>query len=846
MAITIRKNIEIALIGPKHSGKTVYLSSLEHGDGYLAAKDENTIALMKQHWNTIISGNTPPATSGTITNLFFSYSDNGKNNVSVSIPDYDGHFAETLSQNSSDSGERKKLKEDICDSHGFIVLMPADTNDRDTMQELQGEIGCFINLIRDVHTESEKINAPLVIVVNKWDKNDSFKSRNEYNDASQYVASVNIYHELYNKLSNYFSDVTIIPVSAFGYKNNTPDENPNPSAIRPYLVNEPIKYIINRYFDKLDQDVDKYHTSGDYYKLAEVLILNKELWSRSRQDTYQPMLDDSLERVYQDCHLKLSKTTSTKEFDIVAKDCSLDNFKDQFTLSQANSIDDIRRNLNQQENIRLAKRLSCFGIPILLLTFLLIVCFQYNSYYKKYTDALLTTGTSFELMQRKSNFVKASPPIFLPEFFVNSSIKKEKIEGQLLEIKATVNNDYAKSLEKIEALNDSCSKEKRVRDLLSSTADIDIYISKDKKVRANSILNESKDICSAASILNKNKINQKDLEKVNKLLANKANTTEKSKLMDIYLAKSEELEIKPLMEEINNLPQPTYEMPGFAEASEIVNKLSRYNSSRAKSELQKLNNSMNIRFYYEILSYLSKVHTIPSDEYYSLKELIRNNFNYYHLNQDQIEHITDQLDEKISKEDREKISLINDKPSTLDELKASSHKINELSENSDIYTIDPLYRYRRPNQLQEEIKSKKENIDKAEKSINDGIDVKWILEFDNDKNALGVNNNFGIENNEVSFYTPSYDLMSYNSPRFKSRSLAGDTLQLIFGDAKIKPWNDEEIRFTEKNTPTSDKVCTGRLTITSEEILDLLYNKDTTSLTKNFYSCYGMQLKLER
>ena len=169
---------------------------------------------------------------------------------------------------------------------------------------------------------------------------------------------------------------------------------------------------------------------------------------------------------------------------------------------------------------------------------------DYSDYNSKYSDALLNTGNSFELMQRKSAFVKTTPPILVPDFMLNSSDKKEKIEKQLSAIKTTVNNDYLTSIDKIDAINDSCLKEKRVRDLLSATADIDIYISKDKKVRANRILNDSKDICTAATILSKNKIDNKDLQKVNKLLANKSNTIEKSRLMNIYLTKKEEYDIR--------------------------------------------------------------------------------------------------------------------------------------------------------------------------------------------------------------------------------------------------------------------------------------------------------------
>lgn len=201
--MSIRKEtLNLVVIGPKHAGKTVYLTTLANSP-QVSLSDPATIEVVSMHWQTMQGGNIPPATAGAISKLDFSFHckvDSQEYNLDFTVPDYDGHFAETLSRNDQNSMDIARLRQIISEADGFIVFMPLGDEDVQTMEAMRHEIGSFIGILRDVFDENSKIPAPLIIAVNKWDKSPDFKKQDEDAAALKYVESIEIYKKLYEQL----------------------------------------------------------------------------------------------------------------------------------------------------------------------------------------------------------------------------------------------------------------------------------------------------------------------------------------------------------------------------------------------------------------------------------------------------------------------------------------------------------------------------------------------------------------------------------------------------------------------------------------------------------------------
>ncbi len=121
--------LTLVMIGPKNVGKTVFLSALANSPG-IGIGDPASVRAIKLHWEALSKGELPSATAATLASLLFSYSGKiGENsyNVDLRIPDYDGHFAEIMSEYETGAREIGDLRALIKQADGFVVFMPADS-----------------------------------------------------------------------------------------------------------------------------------------------------------------------------------------------------------------------------------------------------------------------------------------------------------------------------------------------------------------------------------------------------------------------------------------------------------------------------------------------------------------------------------------------------------------------------------------------------------------------------------------------------------------------------------------------------------------------------------------------
>jgi hypothetical protein len=226
--------INFVIIGAKNSGKTVFLSTLFGQENAFASADKKTKEYLEANWKKIKKGKTPSATSGLIRRLDFQYKSKD-HAVHFSIDDYDGYFAETLSDADEHTQEdRDTLKKNIKKASGLMFLFPYERkHDEESLERFLYETDTFIQLIREIYPDRKDLPIPTVIAVSKWDQSRYFKKADEQQRAAEYIESVEAYRIAGAKIKTYFADVTVMPVSSFGF--SIDGIHPVSGKIKPYI-----------------------------------------------------------------------------------------------------------------------------------------------------------------------------------------------------------------------------------------------------------------------------------------------------------------------------------------------------------------------------------------------------------------------------------------------------------------------------------------------------------------------------------------------------------------------------------------------------------------------------------
>lgn len=262
--------LNFVVIGAKNSGKTVFLSTLFGMESYVASGNKETTQYLQANWSELKKGALPGATSGRIVGLEFEYKTD-QYSVGFSIDDYDGYFVETLSFDDEHTQEdRNTLKKNIKEAEGLLFLFPfGKWHDEESLERFKHEINTFIELIKEIYPDRKYLPIPAIIAVSKWDQSPHFKAHDEHEKAIAYIESVEAYRLSMAKITTFFADVKVEPVSSFGKSED--GVHPVKGEIEPYNIGCPFEYFLSVTFQRFEEKAAKLQADKDYPKLFKFL-----------------------------------------------------------------------------------------------------------------------------------------------------------------------------------------------------------------------------------------------------------------------------------------------------------------------------------------------------------------------------------------------------------------------------------------------------------------------------------------------------------------------------------------------------------------------------------------------
>ena len=529
------------MVGPRHAGKTVFLAALANCPA-ITSGDPSTIKLLKSHWNALREGKNPQATGGTYTELEFAY--RGETNgqfydLEFTMPDYDGHFAEIMSDYESGEKGLDELRSAFEAADGFVIFMPYDRDDIKIMEAARFEIGHFIRIVRLFREGKGKIDVPLAIIVNKWDKSPDFKTPDEDAAAARFVESQGAYRALSRTLENFFANIFVIPVSAYG---KPVEGQAPPEELVPYRVTEPIERLLDANYKNFREKLEKYRDENNWRLVIETLVAYRELWARTNDaenleslfaltiDSYARDLIPRLEAAKDDAEwnrifkeaggeviseyltesgrkavgetrsrtlgaafdalmAKLDPTKNLEEFETVLREAPESASEAYFNTGQKRRLEESR-----QKHLGAAKKKKIFVwvkivCAALVLGGLVGVIIWSGGVEKRYLYAIGERGSVSESFRNLRDFLDygADSPLAARFFSVRFDDARERLEKLGREIGASRERELAE----ISTVADPIEREKRATEFLERLNSGDIPTPENLLAQARSLLERS-------------------------------------------------------------------------------------------------------------------------------------------------------------------------------------------------------------------------------------------------------------------------------------------------------------------------------------------------------------------
>lgn len=256
-------NINFVLVGARATGKTVYLASLYLNSKCVTAEDSETIQYLKPLADTLLKGNYPSATAGSLHEMQFNYRD--KNfNASIQIDDVDGYFIETLSElDESTQVERDRFIRNLELSEGIMFFFPyQQTFNGEAIREFNYQIDMIISKLKKIYSNRKSLPTPAVIAVSKWDDSPDYKSKNEEKKVLEYIEQTKFLKFAKEKIELNFSKLKIIPISATGS---------NIQNIEPYNLEKPLEFFLKETYSNWIKKIESLKED----KEAQFIFLSK-------------------------------------------------------------------------------------------------------------------------------------------------------------------------------------------------------------------------------------------------------------------------------------------------------------------------------------------------------------------------------------------------------------------------------------------------------------------------------------------------------------------------------------------------------------------------------------------
>lgn len=865
------------LIAPKHAGKTVYVTALASLP-FVGCGDPLAIKILKSHWQTLMNGEEPPATEATFNELSFTYRGeiNGELvNADFSLPDYDGHFAEILSD--YDSGEKglQELREIFERAAGFIIFLPADERDVKNVAATRMELGHFIRLASLYAENVDKIKTPLIFAVNKWDKSPLFKHDDENARALEYIRSVPTYRELYDNINNFFENVYALPLSAYGHVSE--DDKPKPGAMAPYRALEPIEIIFANFFANLDASL----VDAEPAQAARALLKSRDLWKRGgRAQKYEQILGDSLGQAEKNLLSRLEQAADAGEYEEIIKKAPEADLRDYFPNQEAltaswrraidasarsllqklgatENYDDFKRVLNAEgrfaddfseadkdalnalENKSRKKQIKRKSvvwlkrvIPLCIVAILLWGLWGYASFSSQYANAMSDARSAEEKWQVLDAFLDENakrPFIALwgEGKLVDAAREREKLADEIL---ASINSE----VEKLKENPDFCARQRASEYLHSRSRQPGLNPSDGLKIK----LEEARALATAQCELAKltdsaTKID--DLVAAENLLAGLASGEDKNALAEAVAAKkialahaadmerageerkaneSRKVEARAAFAAIQDEANP---LKKYEEAREFLNRFGKYPDcaewiDETRARLPVLRSTA-------LASLIANLEKPQGDDFKKIRTLAAEIGDS--IPPEAKREFANALRPKIESFDRELIETVGERISGADQLEDEEKNLAEaVNYPGSVRLESGVFTYERPAELATELERKALALKTYRRILRDGAEAR---EFEV---VAAPGNAAGVHGRKLSTgFTETYELdaalpggigsYSWRDKNFK-KTARGDDYALNYGAVKIRAVNGKAV--LRAPGLTGDHQCETPFKITAADL----------------------------
>lgn len=832
----IIRQLNIVLVGPKHAGKTIFLTALANCSS-ISIEDQESIVTLHENWKMLQKGETPPATSGTLKDIHFAYrseNDGTSYNVNIVISDYDGHFAETLSQDTEEIPEKKALCQKIREANGFLIFFPsADDHDLTTMEELRMEIGYFISMLRNVYSEDESIATPAVLAVNKWDKNEAFQKEHEDKAAEEHIKSFEIYRVISDKLKNFFSDLTILPMSAYGHK--TPDENPVPGLIHPYRIDEGIHILVRQFFKNFQKCVSALETDDQPVALAQYLLRCAPLWSRCEGFDYSSMLANALDRSFESLYAKVQNCTTLHHFQSSFSNAPERVLLEDFSPEQQQQLMDIRQKLKEKEN-RKHRRL---GVRVLFIIALLsaggYLGYLHHMRAEDYTAAMNSTASVNERLNLLISYEEA----YSNNPFMLGLYKKNLADVRVLRdsLVKKLREDFAQDMERTQTTADACERAALAGTLLARSQ----YIEPALTEKIQTLFQQSQAICQCRSALEEPQNTLQDLARLRLQLCALPASEEVNALLARLNEKSQKLHESNILLELDKLYPPTQDNDGYDQAQQLLAQYANEPSENVKAKLETIRLSLGERLYCAILHRISEIsdHNMERSTY-ELKEFLAREGGKALLSEEYKKGIRSAMQSRVERIDRSAVESIGREILSLNDLADREETLRRIDERLANVNLDyGLFRYQRPWDLASRVNDIQKEAARYKNALTYGIDVEWNI-YVREGNPLKAGCGF-IDNDDISFVFSASNGRTISGSAAESQcytsDLSGFAYYFSFGTKTILPASGS-ITITQEDFigMLKDQSAVRYLNITEEDIFSLLksYSGIQKSLGQDF------------
>jgi len=440
-----KEMLNLALIGARNSGKTVYLSTL-WGKGLLQSSDEETKEYLKINWDEVERNKKVAATEGSRKVLNFTYNKNKKiGKVALSISDYDGYFAESLGADEKEKDDKKEalseeeegikntknertgVKEDVKNSKGCIFFVPFE-KDPDRLKDFTYEIDAFIQLAEKKNYELSPI--PATLVVTKWDESEFFQAENELEKVKEYITKNKYLKRILTLIESSFKQIEIIPLSSF--------EN--------YNLLKPIDFSLEKTFEHYFKKAKELEEKKEFEKLCLYLSNRWEDIQYCKAYDFHKLYNLAQEEFVQILNEKISQENIENKENLINK------YKSYF-ITNDKKLKEIEKKVESERN-RITRNQRLKFMLILILGLLIMV---YTYLYISKSKASEEYNIIINGYEKGMNYKKLKKPIdtFLQNYKVGdfsltlSSIEsmRNKLNKIKVELQQKENNLQEKILE---------------------------------------------------------------------------------------------------------------------------------------------------------------------------------------------------------------------------------------------------------------------------------------------------------------------------------------------------------------------------------------------------------------